>query len=297
MMSFTPETILSVLDRCCEACTFPMLDNGYVYLAATRLSLHRSVTNWAMVIEVFGFSPRAGLPDTSIHTFAERLHDRNRPESYVAREAYERYLANNPHNEFRSFFPIVQGPWQDAENDEFVAKNATEVMVRGSALSLPSFDQYLHHGVELEQAPRIQVFELCRLLADIAREQILATPQERRVSVAPDMNSDSADRRMASPQRRRWRATKRIRNVPAICSHTRGGRRRSLSPLATTEYALAQLAARRATVGQHALAWLIGQSVGKATDCRALTSPRPHWRPGRCISRSAGAAPPAASRW
>jgi hypothetical protein len=187
MMSFTPESILSVLDRCCEACTFPMLDNGYVYLAATRLSLHRSVTNWAMVIEVFGFSPRAGLPDTGIHTFAERLHDRNRPESYVAREAYERYLANNPHNEFRSFFPIDKGPWQDAENDEFVSKNATEVMVRGGALSLASFEEYLHHGVELEQPPGIQVFELCRLLADIAREQILANPQERRVSVVPDM--------------------------------------------------------------------------------------------------------------
>lgn len=48
--------ILAVLDRCCDACTFPMLDNGYVYLAATRLSLFRSKADWAMVIEVFGFS-------------------------------------------------------------------------------------------------------------------------------------------------------------------------------------------------------------------------------------------------
>jgi hypothetical protein len=187
MMSFTPERILSVLDRCYEDCTFPMLDNGYVYLAATRLSLHRSVTNWAMVIEVFGFSPRVGLPDTHIYTFADRLHDRNRPERYVVREAYERYLANNPHNESRFFFPIEEGPWQYAENDGFVAKNATEVMVRGQALSLPPFEEYVQHGVELEQSPCLQVFELCRLLADIAREQILATPQERRVSVVPDM--------------------------------------------------------------------------------------------------------------
>jgi hypothetical protein len=109
-MSFVPERILSILDRCCEAFTFPMLDNGYVYLAATRLSLHRSTTNWGMVIEVFGFSPRAGLPDTHIDTFADRLHHRNPPERYVTREAYELYLANHPHNESRFVFPIEEGP-------------------------------------------------------------------------------------------------------------------------------------------------------------------------------------------
>lgn len=82
-MSFDPEEILSILDRCCDAFMFPMLDNGYMYLAATRLSLYRSAADWAMVIEVFGFSPRAGLPDTSIQIFASRLHDRNPPEGYL----------------------------------------------------------------------------------------------------------------------------------------------------------------------------------------------------------------------
>ena len=72
------DDILRVLDRCCDDFTFPMLDNGYVYLSATRLSLHRSLEDWAMVIEVFGFSPRADLPDTFIYTFASKLRDRNR---------------------------------------------------------------------------------------------------------------------------------------------------------------------------------------------------------------------------
>ena len=76
-MQFAADQILAILDRCCDSFTFPMLDNGYVYLAATRLSLYRSVSDWAMVIEVFGFSPRAGLPDTSILTFASRLHNRD----------------------------------------------------------------------------------------------------------------------------------------------------------------------------------------------------------------------------
>ncbi len=54
-VQFDSEEILSVLDGCCDSFSFPMLDNGYVYLAATQLALYRSVTNWAMVVEVFGF--------------------------------------------------------------------------------------------------------------------------------------------------------------------------------------------------------------------------------------------------
>lgn len=186
-MAIDPEEILCILDRCCEAFTFPMLDNGYVYLAATRLSLYRSATDWAMAIEVFGFSPRAGLPDTTIHTFSSRLHDRDPRERYVSREAYEGYLANNPHNEYRSVFPVHEGPWQDAEEMEYVAPGADAVIVRNAAVALPSVAEYGRHGIELEQAPRVQVFELCRYLADIARERVLATAEERRVSVLPEM--------------------------------------------------------------------------------------------------------------
>ena len=186
-MAFDPEDILSILDRCCDAFTFPMLDNGYVYLAATRLSLYRSATDWAMAIEVFGFSPRAGLPDTHIKTFASRLHDRDPPERYVNRQAYERYLANNPHNEYRSVFPVHEGPWQDAEEMEYVSPSANAVVVRNQPIALPSVADYGRQGIELEQAPRVQVFELCRFLAAIAREQVLPTEKERRISVLPEM--------------------------------------------------------------------------------------------------------------
>ncbi len=183
-MLCNPKEILSILDRCCDAFTFPMLDNGYVYPAAARLSLYRSTQDWAMVIEVFGFSPRAGLPDTCIQTFASRLHERNLPENYVSRSAYENSLGHNPHNESRSIFPVHGGPWQ---NEELVAEDASEVLVRNHAIRLPALDAYLGYGNEQEHPPRVQVFELCRFLADVAREQVLATPQERRVSILPEM--------------------------------------------------------------------------------------------------------------
>ncbi len=188
MMQFDPHIILSVLDGCCDMFTFPMLDNGYVYLADSRLSLYRSAMDWAMVIEVFGFSPREGLPDTCIYTFASRLHDRDPPEQYVnRREAYERYLSNNPYNELRAVFPIDEGAWQDEANSELVVENASVVIVRKEALSLPPWREYSAHGIELEQPPRVQVFELCRLLADVAPDRVLASPEERRISVLPEM--------------------------------------------------------------------------------------------------------------
>jgi hypothetical protein len=84
-MDRTSNQILKILDDCCKALTFPAMDNGYVYLAASRLALFRSEKGWAVVIEVFGFSPGAGIPDSSVYTFGSRLHNRKTPEQYVNR--------------------------------------------------------------------------------------------------------------------------------------------------------------------------------------------------------------------
>ena len=47
--------------------------------------------------------------------------------------------------------------------------------------------EYGQRGVAVENPPRVRVFELCRFLADVARDSVLATANERRVSVLPDM--------------------------------------------------------------------------------------------------------------
>jgi hypothetical protein len=179
--------ILGALDGCCQAFSFPMLDNGYVYPAATRLSLFRSAEDWAMVIEVFGFSPREGSPSTHLYTFASRLHDRSPRSTYVSDAAYANYLMNNPHNESSFIHPVADGDWLDAENGELVAEGAACVIVRGKAIPLPVAQEYRRHEIDLEGAPRVRVFELCRYLAAIVREDALARPDERRVNVLPEM--------------------------------------------------------------------------------------------------------------
>lgn len=179
------QAIIDVLDQSAEAFSFPMLDNGYVYLAASRLSLFRSQEHWAAVFEIFGFAPRAGLPDLSIITISSKLHDRNAPSDYVSEEAYNTYLKANPFWETRNFHPISNERWIDEDNPEFVARHG-EVVLRGQSLKIPEPSTYAARGVLLEGA-QPAVFELCRYLAQTHREAVLATEAERRVSVRPDM--------------------------------------------------------------------------------------------------------------
>jgi hypothetical protein len=187
-MEADERTILLVLDRCCDSFTFPMLDNGYVYLAAVNMSLYRSSTDWAIAIEVFGYSPRSGLPDTQIYTFASRLANRKMPHDFVSKEAFERYLANNPHNESHFVFPIQEGPWLDPNDAELVSETVDHVIVRDESIKMPQLHDYEERGIMLEKSRRVQVFELCRYLAETSREQMLATPQERRNNIPPDLS-------------------------------------------------------------------------------------------------------------
>lgn len=184
---WTPDDILKVLDRGAEDFVFPMLDNGYVYLAATRMSLHRSDDDWALVFEVFGFSPRSGFPDLCVCTFGSRLRDRDSSEQYVSRAAYENYLAQHPNDDSRFFFPIAEGEWQDPELDEFVSANATEVLLRDEPIRIPPLDELAQFGIDVSEPPQMMVFELCRFLAAQHRDRVLATPDERRVSVPDDV--------------------------------------------------------------------------------------------------------------
>jgi hypothetical protein len=186
-MDWNPKQILKILDNCCKAFTFPAMDNGYVYLAASRLTLFRSEMDWAVVIEVFGFSPRAGLPDTSVYTFGSSLNNRKTPEQYVNRKAYENYLKNNPNNEFYSAYPIAEGAWQDSTNLEMLAENATELKLRNEVVLLPSVDMYKTHGIDLQEQGRPRVFEICRFLAGTRREKVLGTSEERRTNVVPEL--------------------------------------------------------------------------------------------------------------
>ena len=185
-MNWTSEKILEVLDNCAEEFTFPVLDNGYVYLAATRMSVYRSERDWAIVIEVFGFSPRSGDPDIQIYTFSSKLHGRNPSSNYVSEDAYRSYLENNPYNESRFIYPIENSDWLNEEDQEYINENGI-CLLRGKEVSLPEFSDFKDYGIELEEETPL-TFEFCRFLAGKYRNLVLCTENERRVSVAPELN-------------------------------------------------------------------------------------------------------------
>lgn len=183
----TASEILAILDQCTRDFSFPMLDNGYVYLAATRLGLFRSDEDWAMTIEVFGNSPRSGVPDLHVHTFASTLHDRDPAERYVSRAAYRNYLRVNPNNDSRFFQPFDVEPWVEICDGEDILPGASQVVLRGTPHALPTPDQFRSTGIELIDPPSIAAFEVCRAFAASHRDLVLGTTAERRVSVPPDM--------------------------------------------------------------------------------------------------------------
>jgi hypothetical protein len=185
-MQNTANDILTILDACCESFTFPMLDNGYVYLAETRLTLFHSPKDWAITIEVFGFSPRSGSPYIHIYTFGSTLINRKPPEEYVSREAYDNYLENNPNNEFRFVYPL-DNAWID-DPCEAVASSAERIILRDQEIRLPSRVDFRRHKIELRDPTEIAVYEVCRYLAAEHRDLVLATPDELRGNVPSELN-------------------------------------------------------------------------------------------------------------
>ena len=181
--------ILDILDRGCRDFVFPMLDNRYVYVAAARMSPHRSAEDWAIVFETFGFSPRSGAPDLSVWTFASRITNRTAAANYVDEDALGSYLRAHPNDDSAFFSPVGDG-WQDPEAREFVARDATTLTVRGKEVAIPERDDLRRLGIEqIEPAPdRVRTFEVCRCLAAIERDLVLATPEERRTHVPADLD-------------------------------------------------------------------------------------------------------------
>jgi hypothetical protein len=176
--------IVDVLDRCAANHVFPLLDHPYEFLAASRLSLYRSVEDWALVIETFSYNPRAGAPYVCVWTCASRLHARDPRDRYASEAAYANYLAFRPHDDVRFFHPC-DGDWIGER--ERVSRTATQVRLRGRPVTLPARSAYAAQGIDLAERDDVRVYELTRWLGATHREDVLASADERRCSVRPEM--------------------------------------------------------------------------------------------------------------
>jgi hypothetical protein len=179
--------ILRILDQGARDFVFPMLDNGYVYLAASRLSLYASPDDWALVFEIFGFSPRAGIPDLMVTAFTGSPVHTQTEADYVSAEAYQNYLRFHANFEQTVLYPIDDESWIDDEDGERVSASASFLPLRGKPVPVPAPSDYASAGIVLQQPPRPFVFELTRALAFRDRDAVLATEDERRTNLQPDL--------------------------------------------------------------------------------------------------------------
>ncbi|HVE56051.1 MAG TPA: hypothetical protein VNB22_04430, partial [Pyrinomonadaceae bacterium] len=173
---YTKEEILNQLDNCTRDFTFPMLDNGYVYLGDTRLSAYRDERHWALIIEVLGYNVRAGNHDglsDCLHCFGNCL---KRPPG-TANEDFL-YVTSDG----------IESPTFDDVYGWYIRNEAKSIRIRQSTARLTlNAEQLKEKGIELVEAPQITGADLMRSLLPEYREQLLATEEELRERIPEDL--------------------------------------------------------------------------------------------------------------
>ncbi len=132
--------ILRILDASAEAFVFPMLDNGHVYLAAARLSCFSGTEGWAVVFDVFGYSPSEGIPSTAIISIGEGLIETERAEGFATPEAFAAFRNSNPFWRQDFFHPIEGEDWIDDEVGEVMRAETMTLSLLTKSVAAPSLN-------------------------------------------------------------------------------------------------------------------------------------------------------------
>jgi hypothetical protein len=171
---FTADEILQQLDACAKQYTFPMLDNGYVYLVDTRLNAYRDATRWAMIIEIVGFSFRTGVPYGM----------------QVVLYCFGNCLRRSPGTANEDFLWFVK---EDAEklifdDESSIRPSATSIQIRDQMVSIPRDPEaWTKKGIVLQSPPAIQPYELMRVLVPEHRHLFLARDVELQQRIPTDL--------------------------------------------------------------------------------------------------------------
>ena len=165
---FEAADVLAALDRGAEAYELPILDHGYTYLAAVRLSAFRDLTRWALVFEHLGYFNRSEPGAASIS---------------LQRVVYENVSPSVIEPEW--IYPVDDAPSGplaivESETGLEVSPEAREVSVRGQLVAIPRTpEEYAALRVSLQRPDQPQLFELLRALVAEHRDLLLATADER----------------------------------------------------------------------------------------------------------------------
>lgn len=173
---YTDKDILAQLDECAAEFVFPMLDNGYVYLAGTKLCAYRDENRWVLIIEVIGFSYRGGGHSgvrNCLHIFGNCLE-------YKAGTRNENFLSFTDDSDDGRTFDEDESFYLELETPTFLLREAKVRLIHQRA-------EYQNAGIVLEEENRVNAFEFLRLLNVKYRKRTFATEQEIRGRIPADI--------------------------------------------------------------------------------------------------------------
>lgn len=165
--------ILRILDAAAEAYVFPMLDNGYIYLAAARLSCFRGSEGWAVVFEIFGYSPRQGIPSTTIISIGEGFVETEREGDFVTPEAYATFQKANPFWRQDFVEPFESDDWVDLDGGDVMRVGTASIRLLTQTVAAPSLRQLEAIDAEGGIGEPLHIANVSRVLAQEYREAML----------------------------------------------------------------------------------------------------------------------------
>ena len=172
MANNTRKDILYQLDKCASEFIFPMLDNGYIYLAGTKMTLLREDVKWIIMIEIIGFSYRAG----GHYGITNCIH------------LYGNCLDFEPGTNNENYIILTEDS-QDGltfdEDEKFYLNSTTDTfLLRGELHKIcHNRNEYEKIGIELENSEHISAFEFLRYLTHNISEKLWATEEEIRARI------------------------------------------------------------------------------------------------------------------
>lgn len=178
MKKLNSKEILKQLDDCSEEYAFPMLDNGYVYTADSRLSIYRDNSRWALLIEVIGYNHKPGDfhegTENTLYFFGNCLECEPGLDEV-------NFLRRTAEGDAATFV-------QSKDTFDTLNPEATFVLVQGKPLPIAHDREfYTSRGVELEEPPYIFAWEFLRGFVPEHRELFLASDEEIRERIPKDL--------------------------------------------------------------------------------------------------------------
>lgn len=153
-----------------------MLDNGYVYPAGTKLTAYRDDKRWVLIIEVIGFSYRAGGHDgisNCLHIYGNCL-------KYAPGTQDENFL--NPTSDASDCETF------DEEENFYLNPKCSKFTLRGKSFPIiHDRKKYIASGIEIEDDEKINAFEFLRMLDTLYHDKLVATEQEIRKRIPADI--------------------------------------------------------------------------------------------------------------